>query len=178
MSNRNRTSEPTWQSLNFEARMISSYYDPHGFLWIGTHGGGVLVSDWKWNFIKQYNFKEDNEVESIIIDDEKRIYLSTYEQGIFYTPPLYDLKDFGLRELSQTDRKTVLCSMKDKDGNIWFGYKNGMLVFYSTQKKEVQKYNVTDTPINVLFTDSKKNFWIGTENGLFLYDCDKKRKRK
>ena len=173
-----RTSEPTWQSLNFEARMISSYYDPHGFLWIGTHGGGVLVSDWKWNFIKQYNFKEDNEVESIIIDDEKRIYLSTYEQGIFYTPPLYDLKDFGLRELSQTDRKTVLCSMKDKDGNIWFGYKNGMLVFYSPQKKEVQKYNVTDTPINVLFTDSKKNFWIGTENGLFLYDCEKKRKKK
>jgi len=173
-----RTSEPTWQSLNFEARMISSYYDPHGFLWIGTHGGGVLVSDWKWNFIKQYNFKEDNEVESIIIDDEKRIYLSTYEQGIFYTPPLYDLKDFGLRELSQTDRKTVLCSMKDKDGNIWFGYKNGMLVFYSPQKKEVQKYNVTDTPINVLFTDSKKNFWIGTENGLFLYDCDKKKKKE
>ena len=173
-----RTSEPTWQSLNFEARMISSYYDPHGFLGIGTHGGGVLVSDWKWNFIKQYNFKEDNEVESIIIDDEKRIYLSTYEQGIFYTPPLYDLKDFGLRELSQTDRKTVLCSMKDKDGNIWFGYKNGMLVFYSPQKKEVQKYNVTDTPINVLFTDSKKNFWIGTENGLFLYDCDKKKKKE
>ena len=173
-----RTSEPTWQSLNFEARMISSYYDPHGFLWIGTHGGGVLVSDWKWNFIKQYNFKEDNEVERIIIDDEKRIYLSTYEQGIFYTPPLYDLKDFGLRELSQTDRKTVLCSMKDKDGNIWFGYKNGMLVFYSPQKKEVQKYNVTDTPINVLFTDSKKNFWIGTENGLFLYDCDKKKKKE
>lgn len=173
-----RTSEPTWQSLNFEARMISSYYDPHGFLWIGTHGGGVLVSDWKWNFIKQYNFKEDNEVESFIIDDEKRIYLSTYEQGIFYTPPLYDLKDFGLRELSQTDRKTVLCSMKDKDGNIWFGYKNGMLVFYSPQKKEVQKYNVTDTPINVLFTDSKKNFWIGTENGLFLYDCDKKKKKE
>ena len=173
-----RTSEPTWQSLNFEARMISSYYDPHGFLWIGTHGGGVLVSDWKWNFIKQYNFKEDNEVESIIIDDEKRIYLSTYEQGIFYTPPLYDLNDFGLRELSQTDRKTVLCSMKDKDGNIWFGYKNGMLVFYSPQKKEVQKYNVTDTPINVLFTDSKKNFWIGTENGLFLYDCDKKKKKE
>ena len=173
-----RTSEPTWQSLNFEARMISSYYYPHGFLWIGTHGGGVLVSDWKWNFIKQYNFKEDNEVESIIIDDEKRIYLSTYEQGIFYTPPLYDLKDFGLRELSQTDRKTVLCSMKDKDGNIWFGYKNGMLVFYSPQKKEVQKYNVTDTPINVLFTDSKKNFWIGTENGLFLYDCDKKKKKE
>lgn len=63
--------------------MISSYYDPHGFLWIGTHGGGVLVSDWKWNFIKQYNFKEDNEVESIIIDDDQRIYLSTYEQGIF-----------------------------------------------------------------------------------------------
>ena len=173
-----RTSEPTWQSLNFEARMISSYYDPHGFLWIGTHGGGVLVSDWKWNFIKQYNFKEDNEVESIIIDDEKRIYLSTYEQGIFYTPPLYDLKDFGLRELSQTDRKTVLCSMKDKDGNIWFGYKNGMLVFYSPQKQEVQKYNVTDAPINVLFTDSKKNFWIGTENGLFLYDCDKKKKKE
>lgn len=173
-----RTSEPTWQSLNFEARMISSYYDPHGFLWIGTHGGGVLVSDWKWNFIKQYNFKEDNEVESIIIDDEKRIYLSTYEQGIFYTPPLYDLKDFGLRELLQTDRKTVLCSTKDEEGNIWFGYKNGMLIFYSPQKKEVQKYNVTDAPINVLFTDSKKHFWIGTENGLFLYDCDKKKKKE
>lgn len=173
-----RTSEPTWQSLNFEARMISSYYDPHGFLWIGTHGGGVLVSDWKWNFIKQYNFKEDNEVESIIIDDDQRIYLSTYEQGIFYTPPLYDIKDFSLHELSQTDRKTVLCSIKDGEGNIWFGHKDGMLVFYSPQKKEVQKYNVTDTPINVLFTDSKKNFWIGTENGLFLYDCNKKEKKE
>ena len=172
------TNEPTWQSFNFEARMISSYYDPHGFLWIGTHGGGVLVSDWKWNFIKQYNFKEDNEVESIIIDDEKRIYLSTYEQGIFYSTPFNDLKDFSLRELPQTDRKTALCSMKDENGKIWFGHKEGILVCYSPLKKEVQKYNITDASINVLFTDSKKNFWIGTNKGLFLYDYNKKEKKE
>lgn len=171
--------EQTWQSFNFEARMISSYYDPHGFLWIGTHGGGVLVTDWKWNFIKQYNFKEDNEVESIIIDDDERIYLSTYEQGVFYSAPsFYNLKNFDLRELPQTDRKTVLCSMKDENGRIWFGHKDGMLVCYSPSRKKVQKYNVTNAPINVLFTDSKKNFWIGTDKGLFLYDCDKKEKQE
>ncbi|MBW9279958.1 two-component regulator propeller domain-containing protein [Bacteroides fragilis] len=172
------TGEPTWQSLNFEPRMISSYYDPHGFLWIGTHGGGVLVADWKWNFIKQYNFNEDNEVESIIIDNDERSYWSTYEQGVFYSNPLHDPENFTLRELPQTDRKTVLCSMKDENGNIWFGYQNGMIVCYSPLKKEVQKYHVTDTPVNVLFTDSKKNFWIGTSKGLFLYDCDKKEKKE
>lgn len=173
-----RISEPTWQSLNFEARMISSYYDPDGFLWIGTHGGGVLVSDWKWNFIKQYNFKEDNEVESIIIGEDGRIYLSTYEQGIFYTDSLRHLQDVGLHELPQTDRKTVLCSLKDDEGNIWFGYKDGMLVRYSPLKKEVQKYNVTASAINVLFIDSKKNFWIGTDNALFLYDYGKREKKE
>ncbi len=50
--------------------------------------------------------------------------------------------------------------------------------FILHKKKKYKKYNVTDTPINVLFTDSKKNFWIGTENGLFLYDCDKKKKKE
>lgn len=47
-----------------------------------------------------------------------------------------------------------------------------------TLKKEVQKYNITDAPINVLFADSKKNFWIGTNKGLFLYDYNKKEKKK
>lgn len=173
-----RISEPTWQSLNFEARMISSYYDPDGFLWIGTHGGGVLVSDWKWNFIKQYNFKEDNEVQSITIDNDKAIYLSTYEQGVFCTDPLHDLKDFGLHELPQTDRKTALCSIRDEEGRLWFGYKNGMLVCYSPIKKEVQKQNVINGSINALFIDSKKNFWIGTDNALFLYDSDKREKKE
>ena len=167
------TNEPTWQSFNFEARMISSYYDPHGFLWIGTHGGGVLVSDLKCLF-GIYKMDEGQ----IIIDDEKRIYLSTYEQGIFYSSPFNDLKDFSLRELPQTDRKTVLCSIKDKNGRIWFGHKEGILVCYSPSKKEVQKYNITDAPINVLFADSKKNFWIGTNKGLFLYDYNKKEKKE
>lgn len=172
------TREPTWQSFDFEARMISSYYDPHGFLWIGTHGGGVLVSDWKWNFIKQYNFKEDNEVESIIVDDDTRLYLSTYEQGIFYSTPFDNLKNLNLCELPQTDRKTALCSIKDKEGNLWFGYKDGMLICHSPLKKKIQKYNVINAPINVLFIDSKKNFWIGTDNGLFLYNRDKKEKKE
>lgn len=171
-------SEPTWQSLNFEARMISSYYDPNGFLWIGTHGGGVLVSDWKWNFIRQYNFKEDNEVESIIIDEDERLYLATYERGIFHSTPLGGQQSFTLHELPQTDGKTTLCSMKDEGGSIWFGRKDGMLVCYSPLKKRVQKYNVAEAPIHVLFTDSKKNFWIGTDKGLFLYDCDKKEKKE
>lgn len=171
--------EPTWQSLNFEIRMISSYYDPNGFLWIGTHGGGVLVSDWKWNFIRQYNFQEDNEVESMVVDEKERIYLSTYEQGVFYSDKSSGGQyDFVLRELPQTDRKTVLCSMKDRDGTLWFGRKDGLILRYSPLNGEVQKLKAADSPINVLFTDSKDNFWMGTENGLFLYnrnDGNKKR---
>lgn len=46
-----------------------------------------------------------------------------------------------------------------------------------TLKKEVQKYNITDAPINVLFADSKKEFLDWDKQGLFLYDYNKRKKK-
>lgn len=160
--------EPTWQSLNFEVRMVSAYYDNSGYLWLGTHGGGVLVADWKWSFIRQYNFQEDNEVESIIPTDED-IYLSTYEKGIFRLKRPDRTKDLQLRKVSQTPKETILCSTKDREGNLWFGCKDGILGILSTDNGRIQRHQAADAAINALHIDSRKQVWLGTDRGLFRY---------
>lgn len=160
--------DPTWQSLNFEVRMVSAYYDNNGYLWLGTHGGGVLVADWKWSFIRQYDFEEDNEIESIIPMDNN-IYLSTYEQGLFYLKRTDLTKELQLHRVSQTQEKTILCSATDQEGNLWSGCKDGTLISLAPANGHIQHYQAANAAINALHIDSHQGIWLGTDKGLFRY---------
>lgn len=163
-------------SRNLETRMISSYYDPAGIMWIGTHGGGIIMADLRWNFYKRYEQDCDNETESIITDDKGRIYLSTYHLGILRSTTPFRAPDANLTFESIPVAEagaTYLCSIKDHEGTLWFGNKDGRIISYNSVRETYKVYDALsryNVSIHTLFVDSNDRFWVGTSNGLFLLD--------
>lgn len=164
---------------NLETRMICTYYDQQGILWIGTHGGGVLFSDLRLQYFNQFHQNRHNEICGITADDDGYIWLATFHKGIMRTQKPFesfgkiDFETVGTDEMK--DKKTVLCLFKDAKGDIWFGNQDGTLSRYG--KPGIFKvYNLMiDGQVNrssvwALYMDSQKNWWIGTDEGLLLYD--------
>lgn len=170
--------------LNLETRMISAYYDPTGLLWIGTNGGGVMYSDLRSQFYHRYYQKRHNEICGIVMDDSRYVWLATFHKGIMKsTLPYIPGKKL---EFTKTDtgngkqEETVLCCLKDKQGNLWFGNADGSLTFYDNK---LRRFSIRPLPVNgivnsspvwALHIDRKDRCWIGTEQGLLLYDCKTK----
>lgn len=120
------THMPAWDTQDIETRMISSYFDPNGILWIGTHGGGIIISDRRWDIIKRYQQNCDNETNSIITDSSDRIYLATYHKGIMRSTKSFCSSDSTLQfvtiPIPQLE-PTYFCAVRDKNGLLWFGNK-------------------------------------------------------
>lgn len=164
---------------NLETRMVSAYYDPEGLLWIGTNGGGVLYSDLRVQYYNQYHQDRHNEICGITVDNNRYLWLATYHKGImrseqpFSTAHALNFKQIDVSGIGVS--KTVLCLLKDKQGNIWFGHKDGNLTFYNEKTGIVEtrtlvvNRGVRPTEIWALYIDSNSRFWIGTNQGIFLY---------
>lgn len=164
-----------------ETRMISIYYDRNGILWIGTDGGGIISTDLRSRFFNRYTQKRTNEICSILMDDEGYLWLSTFHQGILRsTEPFGVQKKNNFQEIPSRlvkERNTVLCSLKDSKGNLWFGNQNGSLTRYTPLSRHfeaVPLYNKAGipnkSPVWFIFIDSKQRFWIGTQNGLIQFN--------
>ena len=164
---------------NLEIRMISVYYDSQGILWIGTNGGGVMYSDLRLQYFNQFHQDRHNEICGITADDKGYIWLATFHKGImksrepFNPLEMLDFDTVGSREVKS--RETVLCLLKDEDGNIWFGNQDGTLSVYDksgTFRVYTLYWNglINKSPIWSLYIDTKKNFWIGTKTGLLKFN--------
>ncbi len=168
---------------NLETRMLSAYYDPTGLLWIGTNGGGVMYSDLRTQFYNRYYQKRHNEICSILTDDNGYIWLATFHQGIMKSNTPYargkKLEFTRINTGKQQTEETLLCALKDRTGNLWFGNRNGTLTHYDLQNGKFTihslsvKGNTNRSPVWALHIDRKNRFWIGTEHQLLLYDYKK-----
>ncbi len=166
---------------NIETRMISVYYDSHGILWIGTDGGGVIWSDLRMQFYNRFYQDRHNEICSIVVDDADYVWLATYHQGIMRSLKPFDIEekmDFSsVKDENVRRKQTVLCSLKDEEGNLWFGNLDGTLTCYHKQSRTfgivaliTEEGLPNKSPVWTLLIDSKGRFWMGTQQGLFLFD--------
>ena len=164
---------------NLEIRMISVYYDSQGILWIGTNGGGVMYSDLRLQYFNQFHQDRHNEICGITADDKGYIWLATFHKGImksrkpFNLLEMLDFDTVGSREVKS--RETVLCLLKDGEGNVWFGNQDGTLSVYD-RSGLFRSYTLypdglmNKSSVWSLYMDSKKIFWIGTEGGLLRFN--------
>ena len=168
---------------NLETRMISAYYDPNGVFWIGTSGGGVMCSDLRSQFYNRFYQDRHNEICSITVDDDCFVWLATFHKGIMRSAEPYKSGrklQFSTVYSGPGDAdETVLCSLKDAHGNLWFGNKNGALVVYDMKYHRFITHTLfvdgiaSTSWIWALYIDAHGLVWIGTEQGLLLYDPKK-----
>lgn len=168
-------------SQNIETRMITAYYDSNRILWIGTEGGGVIWSDLRTKFYNRYYQDRHNEICSVLADEDDRLWLATYHKGIMRSDEPFSsekpLRFSTVGTPAVKQKQCVLSSVKDRDGNLWFGNMDGTLTFYEkssgkyrTISLHTEDKRINQSPLWTLFIDRKNRFWIGTQQELLQFD--------
>jgi signal transduction histidine kinase/ligand-binding sensor domain-containing protein len=124
--------------------------DSEGRIWLGTHGAGLQLFDPETNTYRAIEEKHglaDNVVCGILEDDDKQLWISTYNGLSRYNPETEKIRNFresnGLPD-GQFNRFSA--QIKLSDGNLMFGSTKGFIWFKPSEIVEN-----TDSP-TVLIT--------------------------
>lgn len=177
---RNNPSDLNSLSNNIVRNIIE---DNEGFLWIGTHGGGVNKFDKKTGKFKRYK-NNPNDPSSLTFDEIRKIYqdrsgtiwIGTYGRG---------LEKFDKQTEKFTHYKNdpnipnslsnnfVREIYEDRSGNFWVGTEGGGLNKFNRDKETFTSYRsdsnvknkINNDYIFSIYEDKLGNLWIGTWGG-------------
>lgn len=113
---------------------------------------------------------------TILQDDLNALWIGT-QDGL----NRFDGKSFEVFNAGETkgiESEYILCSLKDKNGDLWFGTAKGLLHYSQTEEKFKTYLTDDATALNVasIAEDSKGNLWVATiESGLFKFNIEKKK---
>ncbi len=173
----------TLTNQHIEPRMICAYCDTNNILWIGTYGGGVLVSDLRQQAVHQFRQNRHNEITGITTDNQGYLWMTTYHKGLMkskapVSSPVEIEFDY-LDTFQENSHTTALCIYKDSlKQELWIGRQDGQITVY--QQKNHQSRDIRLFPdgkenhasIWCILKDRQGNFWIGTEHSLLCYHPD------
>ncbi|MBS1641752.1 MAG: hypothetical protein JST94_06935 [Bacteroidetes bacterium] len=160
------------------------YADTVGNLWVGADVLGLLKSKINNYPFKKYpdEYKQVNEkhnlfIHSIYVDNEKKIWLGTYQNGIIKLDR--DTKKsekllFNI-PISKTNNISASTSLikEDDEGNIWTNYAEHLLIKEKesnnfTAIKLSQAQNSTQSPQVWCIEKYKTNWLVGTNIGAYI----------
>jgi signal transduction histidine kinase/ligand-binding sensor domain-containing protein/DNA-binding response OmpR family regulator len=141
--------------------------DKAGNLFLATNDGGLLVvpsglqTALQTACVKSTNGTCRNDVETLIVDKEQRVWLFVRDIGLC----IYN-KVTKTIEVVNTHLKHASCMAIDNKNNIWISTGTG-LYLYNIKANVVSQFTgkLTATVVNALMFDRQNNMWIGTEGG-------------
>lgn len=146
------------------SQILSIYQDNLGFMWFGTHGGGVCKFDGK-KFIT-YTANDSlasNYVYSISQDNEGHMLFGT-DNGL----SLFNGRSFrNIRTAQGLPNNWIWKVLKDKSGKIWIGTKKGPCYIEKGEIKLLPVLNndscLHKNTIFNIYQDHKSNIWFCTK---------------
>lgn len=176
--------------------MVSAFSKKEGEIWLGTWGGGVVRCNFSKDFvpgdqIKFKNFYSDtsnptslssNFVRSIVADDEKNIYISTWNGGLnIISASETGNQRINFRRIKESGNPNsglasnyISNMVFDRSGNFWVITSGGLQKINFKQKKYSLypvKKDSAESLINkptAMINDSRSRIWYGTFGGLVL----------
>ncbi len=142
--------------------------DSQNQIWIATYGGGINKFNPSTNSFlsypclnSDYNYYERN-VWSLYEDQHNNVWAGACTNGGFYVlnrkKDRFELFDPALRD--------VITITEDRDGRLWTGTFNQLILVDKRSKKHrVFKIGYA---VRAIYEDKKGRFWVGTEGGGLL----------
>ena len=160
--------------------------DEFGNLYIGTWGSGIMVvgADRKSSFMQTINAefvtRDDNCVESMVVDHKGRIWIGT-RNGFYFAQSRTTISStqFNIqRVLDKTGNPLPISNHMvhsiavDESNKIWLGTENGLNI-YDPESQQLQiQYSTKNTPgrlsnnmILCVYNEPTSGIWIGTYQG-------------
>ena len=166
-----------------------AYEDSEGNIWVGTFSGGLNLFDQESETFSHFLSESDNpqsissnHVINIIEGYNKWLWIGTDGGGINMLRPNGTFRRFlGIDDGAGLRDGTILSSLKDHNGDLWFGTNKGLhklnannLHFYYYSLGD----SVSDLRVLGIEEDSRHNLWISTNEGLFVFDPSTRKYRK
>lgn len=162
-----------WPSLN--NKNISKVIINKNQIVIGTYGDGVYVSNDFISLHQMSQIPEDLNVQDLLIDYQKRLWIATYGDGLFLRTE-EGIKQFNAdpRNNLSINYNDILVLFEDKHHNIWFGTDGAGVSYLEASAKPIYSITKEQLPVGypvdvprAISTDAQGDIWIGTSgNGL------------
>ncbi|HMI59352.1 MAG TPA: response regulator, partial [Puia sp.] len=159
------------------------YRDRQGFIWAGTHGGGLNLFNPGTGDFTRYFYKDNDPVTSgseitCLLEDSQGLFWIGTQNGLSVykkTIPLLETDSIRSNMVSPLKDKYILALLEDSRGNIWISTQNGLYILKGSLLHFVPDPDKTGKAranyFNCLFEDTQRNIWAGSYyNGLFKYD--------
>ena len=158
--------------------------DHRGIIWVGTDRGLLTYNPLNRSLARVSSGAKSyltDEVWSLYADSYRKIWVGTYNSGVYYVNADYKSVSKFAPYPSQDRSQTVKAITQDKNGDYWFGTRAG-LYSYSTLTKQFTYYGHEDeeqtslgqSSILSLFVDAKGDLWVGTRGGVSYLIDEKK----
>jgi signal transduction histidine kinase/ligand-binding sensor domain-containing protein/DNA-binding response OmpR family regulator len=182
---------PFFKNVNFNGNIYCFFQDNQGFMWLGTKGDGVSYFDPQKTNPSIQKFKFDynnpkslsnNQIYDILQDAKDRIWIATFGGGLNLVVRNGN-ENISFKRFFNNERSfnQIRCLRLDKNGNIWVGTSNGVLVFNpdnliqnpdnykSFNSRNEQKNSISSNEVKAIYQDKSGNIWVGTSGGLNKY---------
>ncbi len=150
-----------------QSQIYSIYQDEHGYVWLGTFGGGLS----RYDGIDFVNYHEEQGLSCsfvrAIVQVEGGNFLVGTDEGLYIM-----IKGRFMRYdfIGVNGNVAVRTIIIDQQKNIWVGtigdglfrYKDGNIEFYTVDQ------GLLSNNINCLYNDINGNIWVGHDNGFSI----------
>lgn len=171
-------------------RILSLLSTPRKTILCGTENDGMFEIDRKGNILNHYlnnkfldNDIKSNSIWSLFLDNQERIWIGYYNNGVGVYDELYDkFADIQSKpnNPNSLESSSVTGILKDEKGRLWIGMDGGGIDVYHPPSgnlthllnNENDIANGLDSPdVQTLFMDSKGNIWVGTwDYGIYFLE--------
>ena len=182
----------TTKSHGFTTDVITAINeDGRGNLLLGTWGGGFMVFNPETGYLKDYLTSDSNvsldgvssHVWSFERDKNGLVWLGILgsSHAYYFDPYTEQVSDYvTLTGKENIIEAQIMSSMKDSDGNIWFGTEGGGVYQYNVDDQQMVVFKskvgglVSDVVLTI-FEDSKGQIWMGSQNsGISIFNPEDK----
>lgn len=171
-----------------DKKILSLAEGPDGSILCGTENDGLFVlnkegveiAHYKYDKFNSHSIKS-NSIWSVFSDNEERIWIGYYNQGIAVWDPNYDkFQDLESRPNMKNSLQSASVTgiIQDSSGKLWIGMDGGGVDIYDPKNQTFQHlidpenghYSGLNSPdVQSIFKDSKENIWVGTwSDGIYL----------
>lgn len=137
------------------------FSDINGNLWVGTRGGLFLHQNGKF-VLQMLEGYVDRNISCINQDREGKLWIGTYDEGVFVKTGENQYKNFTSEEgLINDGVRTIFVDSKNQ---IWFGTKTGVSKYNWKKFKNFSvEQGLVNNNIKFIGEDSEGNVWLGTD---------------
>ncbi len=155
------------QLLELESTNIQSIdIDKNGTLWIGSVANGLFkYSNEKLEKVDEITDLEKSIISLLYCDNEGNTWIGT-ESGLLYR---YNGKNYS-RIFHDRVENSMLSAVKDKNGNYYFGTRNGLFKY---DNDTIIELGLDVNIINDITLDDSNELWLSTNSGIYIYNQTK-----